>query len=216
MNFIFLGKQGVGKGTYAQRFSAIEEIPHISMGDLLREEIKSGSAIGKEVESIIKAGQLVSDDATAAVLGRRLQKADCKNGFILDGFPRNFNQAQTLEKELAKIGKKIDKVFNFFASEQTLMGRLSGRWQCKQCNKIYHTINIPSKVPGICDLDGAPLYQRDDDKPQAIQKRFAIYEEQTKPLIEWYKKQGLLQEINADRDIESVLKDLKIAAREKP
>src|SRR3989344_5935577 len=211
MNLIFLGKQGVGKGTYAQRFSQQEGIPHISMGELLREETKSGSAEGKQIEAVINSGQLVPDEVVAKILAKRLEKPDCKKGFILDGFPRNESQAHILEKELQRIHKKIDKVFNFFASEKTLMTRLGGRWQCKQCNKIYHVVNLPPKVPGKCDLDGAFLYQRDDDKPEAIQKRFAIYETQTRPLIEWYEKKGLLKEINADREIPLILNDLESA-----
>lgn len=212
---VFLGKQGVGKGTYAQRFSKQEDIPHLSTGDLLRAEIKTGSELGKEIAEIINAGNLVPDEMMLQILEKRLQQSDCEKGFILDGFPRNLNQARLLEESLEKIGKKLDCVINFFASEKTLMERLGGRWQCKKCAKIYHTTNLPSKVEGKCDLDGEDLYQRDDDKPDAIQKRFAIYEEQTKPLIGYYKEKELIIDMNADRKPEEVLEDLSKKLREK-
>ncbi|MBU0635494.1 adenylate kinase [Candidatus Micrarchaeota archaeon] len=215
MNLVFLGKQGVGKGTYAQRYSKSEDIPHLSMGDLLRAEIKTDSELGKQIAEIINAGNLVPDEMALQMLEKRLQQSDCEKGFILDGFPRNLNQANLLEKSLDRLGKKIDCVIDFFASEKTLMERLGGRWQCKKCAKIYHTTNLPSKVEGKCDLDGADLYQRADDKPDAIQKRFAIYEEQTKPLIDYYKEKGLLLDMNADRTPEVVLKDLSKKLQEK-
>lgn len=208
MNLVFLGKQGVGKGTYAQRFSAQNDIPHLSTGDLLRAEIKTGSELGKKLEALINAGQLAPDDIITQILSQRLQQPDCKNGFILDGYPRNLNQAHLLDTEMKKMNKKIDWAVNFFASEQTLLQRLTGRWQCKKCAKIYHTINLPPKKPGVCDLDGAPLFQRDDDKPDAIKKRFAIYEEQTKPLLDLYQQRGILVQINVDREIPLILSDL--------
>lgn len=208
MNFVFLGKQGVGKGTYAQRFSILEGIPHIAMGELLRDEAGSGSELGKKIQEIMLKGELVSDVVTAQLLEKRLQKADAKKGFILDGFPRNAAQADAFEKLLKKINRTLDWVIDFFASDKTLMERLTGRWQCRQCEKIYHTKNLPPKVKGKCDLDGADLYQRDDDKPEAIKKRFAIYEGQTKPILERYRKQGILLEMNADRVVDEVLKDL--------
>ncbi len=215
MNFVFFGKQGVGKGTYAQRFSVQEGIPHISMGDLFREEVASSSELGKRIREIMNRGELVSAQVTVELLEKRLKKTDCEKGFILDGFPRNAAQADAFEKLLQKTGRKIDFAIDFFASDKTLMERLTGRWQCKQCGKIYHTKNLPPKIPGKCDLDGADLYQREDDKPEAIKKRFAIYEEQTKPILERYRKQGILLEMNADRVVDEVLEDLKKLVRQK-
>jgi adenylate kinase len=203
-----LGKQGVGKGTYAQRFSVQEGIPTISTGELLRDEAKTGSKLGRRVDEIINRGELVPNDLMSNILEKRLLQADCKNGFILDGFPRNAEQADLMETILEHLHAKLDFVINFFASEKTLMERLAGRWQCKQCAKIYHTTNLPPKVEGKCDLDNADLYQREDDKPEAIKKRFAIYEEQTKPILERYRKKGILVEVNADRVVEAVLEDL--------
>jgi len=215
MNFIFLGKQGVGKGTYAQRFSVQQGIPTVSTGELLREEVKTGSELGKKLNEIMNSGALVPEEIVTSILEKRLSKSDCKKGFILDGFPRNDAQADQLDPMLRRLGKKLDFVIDFYASEKTLMERLTGRWQCKKCGKIYHTINLPPKVKGKCDLDGADLYQRDDDKPEAIKKRFAIYEEQTKPILERYRKQGILLEMNADRVVDEVLKDLSKLAKKK-
>lgn len=215
MNFIFLGKQGVGKGTYAQRFSVQGGIPTVSTGELLREEVKTGSVLGKKLNEIMNTGALVPDEITASILEKRLSKPDCKKGFILDGFPRNAIQADAMDKILKNLHKKLDFVINFYASEKTLMERLTGRWQCRQCGKIYHTKNLPPKIPGKCDVDGSDLYQREDDKEEAIRKRFQIYEEQTKPILERYRKQGILVEMNADRVVDEVLKDLAQLVRKK-
>jgi adenylate kinase len=215
LNFIFFGKQGVGKGTYAQRFSVQQGIPHISMGDLFREESGSGSELGKRIQAIMNKGELVPAKTTVEILEKRLKKPDCKKGFILDGFPRDAGQADAFDDLLKKTDWKIDFAINFFASEKTLMERLTGRWQCSQCQKIYHTINLPPKKKGKCDLDGAPLYQRPDDKEEAIRKRFQIYEEQTKPLLERYKKKGILLEMNADRVVDEVLADLQALVQKK-
>ncbi len=215
MNFIFLGKQGVGKGTYAQRFSVQQGIPTVSTGELLREEVKTGSELGKKLNEIMNSGALVPEEIVTSILEKRLSKSDCKKGFILDGFPRNDAQADQLDPMLRRLGKKLDFVIDFYASEKTLMERLTGRWQCKKCGKIYHTKNLPSKIPGKCDLDGTDLYQREDDKPEAIKKRFAIYEEQTKPILERYRKQGILLEMNADRVVDEVLKDLAKLGKKK-
>lgn len=215
MNFIFLGKQGVGKGTYAQRFSVQQGIPTISSGELFREEVKTGSELGKKLNEIMNSGGLVPNELTADILEKRFSQPDCKKGFILDGFPRNVEQVELMDAILKHLHTKLDLVINFSASEKTLMERLTGRWQCKQCGKIYHSINLKPKIPGKCDLDGADLYQRDDDKPDAIKKRFQIYEEQTKPILERYRKQGILVEMNADRVVDEVLKDLVKLAKKK-
>ncbi len=215
MNFIFLGKQGVGKGTYAQRFSVQQGIPTISTGELLREEVKTGSELGKKLNEIMNSGALAPEEIVTEILEKRLSKPDCRNGFILDGFPRNDAQADQLGPMLKRLGKKLDFVIDFYASEKTLMERLTGRWQCKQCGKIYHTKNLPPKVSGKCDVDESDLYQREDDKPKAIKKRFAIYEGQTKPILERYRKQCILVEMNADRVVDEVLEDLKKLVKQK-
>lgn len=215
MNLIFLGKQGVGKGTYAQRFGERNGIPQIATGDLLREEAKSGSELGKKVQAIMASGVLVPTETVGKLLEKRLLEADAQNGFILDGFPRSMEQAQELDRILKHIHKQVELVINFSASDATLFSRLSGRRTCSKCSKIYHLTNIPPKVPGKCDIDGADLYQREDDKEEAIQKRFAIYDEQTRPVIAFYREKNLLVEIDSDREIEAVLLDVKAVVAEK-
>jgi adenylate kinase len=216
MNLIFIGKQGVGKGTYAQRITEKFGIPQVSTGDLLRAEIKSGSPEGKDIEEKMKTGELMSDEIVAGLLEKRLLEKDAQNGFILDGFPRTENQAKILDEMLERIGKKIDLVLSFVASDKVLLQRLTGRWQCSKCGKIYHMINIRPKKEGICDLDAAPLFQREDDKEEAIRKRWKIFEEQTKPVLAYYKKKGKLAEVNASQEVglvmpkvEKVLEKLK-------
>ncbi|MFH0955171.1 MAG: adenylate kinase [Candidatus Micrarchaeota archaeon] len=208
MNLVFLGKQGAGKGTYAQRLSVIKKIPQLSTGDLFRQEVATGSDLGKKIGLLINAGNLVPNELSSEILEKRMRKPDCKNGFILDGFPRNLDQAEMLDKLMAKLGKKIDKVINFFASDEVLMSRLTSRRTCKNCNKIFNIKTLKPKKEGVCDDCGGELYQRDDDQPRAIQKRFAIYEQQTKPLIEYYRKKGLLVDLVGDGLIENVISKL--------
>lgn len=205
MNLIFVGKQGVGKGTYAQRASEKYGIPQLSTGDLLRAEKESGSELGKKFAEIMKTGALVPDNDVAALLEKRMTQADAQNGFILDGFPRTENQAKILDELLKKLGKQIDLVMNFVASDKVLLQRLTGRRQCTKCGKIYHLTNIPPKNPGFCDLDGAPLFQREDDKEEAIKKRWKIYEEQTKPVLAYYKKQKKLVEVDASKEVAEIM-----------
>ncbi|MBN1941439.1 MAG: adenylate kinase [Candidatus Diapherotrites archaeon] len=204
MNLVFIGKQGVGKGTYAQKLSAEHGLPQISTGELLREEIKTGSDLGKKVEEIINRGELVSDELVAEMLKSRLSLDDAQKGFILDGFPRTVNQAKALDALLEKSGKKIQAVLNFVAPDSVLLERLTGRRTCKKCGTIYHTKNMPPKKEGICDKCGSELYQRDDDKEQAIKKRWQAYEEQTKPVLEYYRKQGKLEEIDASKEVSEI------------
>lgn len=205
MNLIFIGKQGVGKGTYAQRVSQKYSIPQVSTGDLLRAEKKSGSELGKKFEGIMKSGALVPDEDVLEMLDVRLRQSDAANGFILDGFPRTENQAKLLDGLFEKLGRKIDLTMNFVAPDKVLLQRLTGRWQCTKCGKIYHTQNIPPKKPGFCDLDGAPLFQRDDDKEETIKKRWKIYEEQTKPVIAYYKKQKKLVVVDAGKEVAEII-----------
>ncbi len=208
LNLVFLGKQGVGKGTYAQRISSKYSLPQVSTGDLLREEVKAKTELGKKADKIMKEGGLVSDELVAELLAQRLAKKDSDNGFILDGFPRTIKQAELLDQLLNRLHKKIDQVLLFSADDRVLLQRITGRIQCRICGKIYHTTNLKPKVPGKCDLDGGELYQREDDKEEAILKRWKIYDEQTKPIIDFYKKKKLLFEVNADGPIDVILQDI--------
>jgi adenylate kinase len=199
LNIVLLGSPGVGKGTYAELLSKKYKIPHISTGQMFRDAIKEGTELGKKVEGFITKGNLVPDDITVEVVKVRLKKEDCKNGFLLDGFPRTIPQAEALEKI-----RKIDKVLNFVASEETITERLSWRRTCGKCEAIYHLKNIPPKVAGICDKCGGKLYQRSDETPEAIKERMKEYEKKTKPLIDFYKKRGLLANIDANYPYEDI------------
>jgi len=199
VNIVLLGSPGVGKGTYAGILSKKYNIPHISTGQLFRDAVKNKTELGKKVEEYINRGDLVPDEIVIQIVRERLEKDDCKNGFLLDGFPRTIPQAEALEEF-----KKIDKVFNFVASGEEILNRLGGRRTCRKCGAIFHVKNIPPKVSGVCDYCGGELYQREDEKPEAIKKRMIEYSEKTKPLIDYYSKKGLLANIDANYPIEEV------------
>ena len=199
MNIVLLGSPGVGKGTYAKRISKIYNIPQISTGDMFREAIKNKTEIGLEAKEYIDKGELVPDEVTIGIVKERLEQEDCKNGFMLDGFPRTIVQADALSDIIT-----IGKVLNFTASDDTIIDRLSGRRVCSECGTIFHVKNIPTKIEGICDVCEGKVIQRADDKPDAIKKRLDVYKEQTSPLIDYYTKKGILRSINADWPIEQV------------
>ena len=211
MNIILLGSPGVGKGTYATLLAKKYKIPHISTGDIFREAVKEKSELGIKVKEFLDRGELVPDDITILVIKERLKKNDVNVGFLLDGFPRTITQAEALENF-----KKIDKVLNFVAPEKTIMDRLSGRRICKKCGAIYHLINIKPKVEGICDKCSGELYQRSDEKPNVIKKRLKEYNKKTKPLIDYYKKKGLLANINANfsiGEVDKIISQCEIALK---
>jgi len=199
MNIVLLGSPGVGKGTYAKRISKIYDIPQISTGDMFREAIKNKTEIGLKAKEYMDKGELVPDDVTIGIVEERLKKDDCKNGFMLDGFPRTIPQADALSDIIT-----VDKVLDFTASDEVIIDRLSGRRVCKNCGAIFHIRNIVPKVEGICDNCGGELYQRDDDKPESVKKRLDVYKKQTAPLIGYYKEKKLLADIGADKPIEQV------------
>lgn len=208
MNIILLGGPGVGKGTYSSRLKEIYKIPHISTGDLFRENIKNNTELGKKVQAYLSSGKLVPDELTIEMVKKRLALSDAKKGYILDGFPRTIPQAEALERFT-----KIDKVLNFYADESVVISRLSGRRICKKCGAIFHLRNIPPKVENICDKCHGQLYQREDEKPQVVKQRLNIYNKQTLPLIDYYRKKGLLAEIDANLDVNNpdfhVIEDCK-------
>ncbi len=204
MNIVLLGAPGVGKGTYAGLLSKRYNIPHISTGDLLRNAVKKQSVTGKKAKSYMDKGLLVPDLLVLELLEKRIKEKDAKNGFLLDGFPRSIKQAETLGKKI-----KIDKVLSFEASGSVIMQRLGGRRTCRSCSAIFHVKNIPPKKEGICDKCGGGLYQRDDEKPEAIKVRLETYKKETAPLIDYYAKKGMLLKVDANPPIGQVGKILK-------
>ncbi|SMP55248.1 Adenylate kinase [Sphaerochaeta associata] len=192
MNLVFLGPPGAGKGTIASEAKNHFDIPHISTGDLFRSHIKGGTELGKQVQAILASGDLVPDSVTIAMVEDRFKQDDAKKGFILDGFPRTIAQADALSKM-----KNLDFVVNFVLNRDQIVARLSGRRMCKSTGRTYHILYNPPKVEGLDDETGEPLIQRDDDKPEAILNRLAVYEAQTAPLIEYYRERKLLLDIDA-------------------
>ncbi len=206
--FVFLGKQGSGKSTYMKGIAASGRLARISSGELFRDEIRHNTELGKKIEKLVNSGKLVPDKLVVNLLKKRLEHSDCSRGAIFDGFPRTIGQARALEKILEKKGGKINLALNFAAPEKVLLERLIGRRQCMLCGKIYNLKSNPPRVEGKCDECGAGLYHREDDKPEAIKKRWKAYDKRTKPLVEYYKKKGILHTIDASKEIDKVMKDV--------
>ncbi|MFA6775075.1 MAG: adenylate kinase [Sphaerochaetaceae bacterium] len=205
MNLVFLGPPGAGKGTIAELAKEYFHIPHISTGDLFRANIKNETELGKQVKSILASGGLVPDSVTIAMVKSRLSDKDAKTGYILDGFPRTVPQADAL-----KAMSDVDAVINFVVPDETIIRRLSGRRVCKSTGKTYHIIYNPPKTEGIDDETGEPLIQREDDKPQAIAHRLEVYAQSTEPLIAYYRKKGLLVDLEAGGKPEEIMKTLAV------
>jgi adenylate kinase len=205
---VLLGPPGVGKGTQAKNIAAATGLPHISSGDLFRENIKNNTELGKLAQAYMNKGELVPDDVTIGMIRDRLGRPDCKAGALLDGFPRTTVQADALARLLAEFSGQVNYVPYITASEATLVERLSGRWTCKAEGHVFHAKYNPPKKAGVCDLDGSPLYQRDDDKAETVQRRIQVYFNQTAPLIAYYRERGLLSEIDGAQPIEKVTVDL--------
>lgn len=194
MRLLFLGPPGAGKGTTAKKLCEELKIPQISTGDMFREAIAQGTVLGKQAKTYMDKGLLVPDDLTIGILKDRLNQPDCRKGFILDGFPRTIPQAEALDN--AHI--KLDKAINFIVPDSILVDRLSGRLTCRKCGAIYHVTNILPKVAGICDKDKGELYMREDQKPDAVRKRLTVYNEQTAPLINFYRKKKILVDVHGE------------------
>jgi adenylate kinase len=205
---VLLGPPGVGKGTQAEVIAETTGLPHISSGDLFRENIKNATVLGKLAQSFMTKGELVPDDVTIGMIRDRLSRPDCKGGALLDGFPRTTVQAEALEKLLSEFGGSVNCVPYITASEAILVERLSGRWTCKAQGHIFHQKYNPPKKPGVCDLDGSELYQRDDDKAETVTNRIKVYFAQTAPLIAFYRDRRLLSEIDGARPIQQVTAEL--------
>ena len=204
MNFIFLGPPGAGKGTLAAQVAEEYKIPQISTGDIFRENIKNQTELGKKVKAIMDAGGLVSDDVVLEIVEDRLKKDDCKNGFILDGFPRTIPQAQAFEK----LGIPV-QVVNFEVENQLIIDRLSNRRVCKECKANYNVKFLPPKVEGKCDKCGGELFTREEDKLESITHRLEVYRKETEPLIDFYRNLNKMTDINSGRDSSEVLVDFK-------
>lgn len=200
MNLVFLGPPGAGKGTVAVKISEELGIPHISTGDLFRKAIKNQTELGRKVKSILDSGELVPDDVTVALVQERLTQEDTAKGFILDGFPRTIPQAEALNTITV-----LDSAVNFSVADEVLIDRLSGRRVCKNCGATYHVKFAPPQKNGICDSCGGELYTRQDDAPEAIKNRLAVYYRQTQPLIDYYQQKGIKTEIDAADSPDQVL-----------
>jgi adenylate kinase len=213
MNLILLGPPGAGKGTQAKLLTDELKIPQISTGDMLRSAIKAGSALGKQAKSFMDAGKLVPDDVVIGVVEERIKQADCKPGFMLDGFPRTVAQADALTAMLAKAKSAINHVICIKVDNEELVVRLAGRRTCHGCGATYHLQFNPSKKPGVCDSCGGELYQRDDDKEAAIRARLVTYDQQTKPLIDYYEQRHLLRGVDGRGSVDDVYQRVRAALR---
>ena len=203
-NFIFLGPPGAGKGSLAVKVAEDYKIPHISTGDIFRANIKAQTPLGVKVKAIIDSGSLVSDELTFELVKDRLAQDDCKNGYILDGFPRTIPQAEMLEGLVADV-----KVVNFEIADEIVIRRLSTRRVCKACGANFNVLTLPPKVEGVCDKCGGELYQRDDDKQESIMHRMDVYREQTEPLINFYKNKGKITDLDASIETDVLLGKFK-------
>jgi len=211
MRLILLGPPGAGKGTQAAGIVERYEIPHISTGDIFRKNIKEGTELGLKAKGFMDQGLLVPDQLVVAIVEDRLQQEDCKNGFLLDGFPRTVIQAEALDHALAKMNVALDKVINVNVDKEILVTRAVGRRICKECGATYHIAFNPSSKEDVCDKCGGSLYQRADDNEETVSKRIEVYLNETQPLIDYYKNRGILATIDGEQDINQVFADVVAA-----
>ena len=208
MKIIMLGAPGAGKGTQAKKIAAKYEIPHISTGDIFRANIKNGTELGNKAKTYMDQGLLVPDELVVDLVVDRVSQDDCSRGYVLDGFPRTIPQAEALDKALADRGQKMDYAIDVDVPDENIINRMGGRRACVNCGSTYHIVNIPTKVEGICDKCGKEVILRDDDKPETVQKRLHVYHEQTQPLIDYYKNQGILRSVDGTRPMDTVFADI--------
>jgi len=206
---IFLGPPGAGKGTQAKQIAQSCSVPHLSTGDMFRDAVSQGSELGKLAKPIMERGELVPDDLVMKLVKERLSRPDCDRGFVFDGFPRTLEQARQLDRILESRGFGKPLVIDFDVSEQKLLRRLSGRWTCSVGGEIYNIYDAPPKRPGICDVDGGKLVQRADDQPEVVKERLVAYERQTKPVTDYYRRQGVLETVDGGAGVEEVNRALR-------
>jgi len=212
MNIVLLGPPGAGKGTQAVDVAKAHGLCHISTGDILRKAVREGTPTGLKAKEFMDKGALVPDDVVVDIVSEALSSDACKGGWILDGFPRTLKQAEELAKRTKKLGvRPVDVVFYFKVDDDTVVKRLSGRRMCRQCGTSYHTEFMPPRKEGVCDRCGGPLYQRDDDKPETVKKRLVAYRNDTEPLINFYRKKKLLEEVEGDAQPGAVRKSMEDA-----
>jgi len=208
MKIIMLGAPGAGKGTQAKMIADKYGIPHVSTGDIFRANLKEGTELGLKAKEYMDKGELVPDELTVSILLDRVAKDDCKNGYVLDGFPRTIPQAEVLEKELDKLGDRIDLAIDVEVPDENIIKRMGGRRACVKCGATYHIEHVPPKKEGICDACGSELILRDDDKPETVSNRLSVYHAQTQPLIDFYNKRGVLKEVDGTKDMMDVFADI--------
>lgn len=204
MKIVMLGAPGAGKGTQAKMIADKYSIPHISTGDIFRANIKNGTELGMEAKRYMDQGQLVPDELTVKILLDRVAKDDCKNGYVLDGFPRTIPQAEVLDKALTELGDSVDYAIDVNVPDENIINRMGGRRACVTCGATYHIKHVPPKTEGICDKCGAELILRDDDKPETVKKRLDVYHAQTQPLIDYYTNKGILHTVDGTVDMMDV------------
>ena len=209
MKVIMLGAPGAGKGTQAVRVASAYQIPHISTGDILRANIKGGTELGKKAKEYMDAGKLVPDELVCDLVVDRIKKEDCKNGYVLDGFPRTIPQAEALDKAVEAIGEKVDFAVNIDVPDEAIITRMSGRRACLTCGATYHIEYNPPKKADICDTCGSALVLREDDKPETVKTRLNVYHEQTQPLIDYYTGKNILVTVDGTQNMDKVFSDIK-------
>lgn len=210
LNLMLMGLPGAGKGTQAEKIVDEYKIPHISTGDIFRAAMKNGTPMGLEAKKFIDKGELVPNEVTNGIVKERLAKDDVNDGYMLDGFPRNMAQAEALDEFGKELGKSLNCVINIHVDPESLMERLTGRYICRDCGATYHKVFNPTKVEGTCDrCGGHEFFQREDDKPETVKNRLDVNIKMNTPLLDFYKKQGLLHEVNGNQDIDKVFADIK-------
>jgi adenylate kinase len=211
MRLLFLGPPGAGKGTQARELAREWAVPQVATGDMLRDQMKAGTALGREAKQFYDRGELVPDDVILRMVEDRFRQPDAANGFLLDGFPRTIAQADGLGQMLERSGQKLDAVVYFDVSEPELIRRLTGRRLCRACQTPYHLVSAPPRTPGVCDRCGGELYQRDDDGEATVRNRLAVFRKQTSPLLDYYRQRGLLRTVTGEGPVEKIRQALRDA-----
>jgi adenylate kinase len=214
VNVVFLGPPGAGKGTQARRLAERYGVPSIATGDILREAMASGSELGRRAKAYYDRGELVPDEVMLEVVADRLRQPDTQRGFVLDGFPRTVPQAEGLDRVLERTGRRVEAAVLFQVPREALVRRLAGRWVCRAGGHVYHEVYSPPRVPGRCDVDGSELVQREDDRPETVERRLEVYARQTEPVVEYYRARGVLHTVDASGDPEEVGRRVEAVLRE--